>query len=369
MIWERLWTLRAALAAVLLSAGVVGGMAQAQDTGHHQETGYEVNRPVFGGACLSCPWGALGEIVQAAMASTPYDVQMCYTCGGGPQEVRLVAAASLPPPVTPQVLARMAALHIPPLPAPPNGPVDFGATTTNLLTWAYRGTHDFAREGPRTNLRIVATIPSPIYLVVAATKKSGITDLAQLQTRHGPLRVLTDFAVWKDGPSDKVLAYYGLSKERVEAGGGELLNGLFPTERQGVDVVIYMGTLSGSPEFNALYELTQTHELTFLQLPDALLSDLSSEFDMERHPLPAGEFRGVDRPIPTVGWLGNVIYGRTDMPDAFAYDLARALDNRQDLLAWASEHFSYNTHNVWKCAEVPLHPGAERYYREMGYIK
>ena len=59
------------------------------------------------------------------------------------------------------------------------------------------------------------------------------------------------------------------------------------------------------------------------------------------------------------------------MPDDFAYTLAKALDEHQDLLQWANGamNFSYNYRTVWKCYGVPLHPGAERYYKERGYMK
>jgi hypothetical protein len=32
-------------------------------------------------------------------------------------------------------------------------------------------------------------------------------------------------------------------------------------------------------------------------------------------------------------------------------------------------NFSYNVHAVWKGYEMPLHPGAARYYKEQGYLK
>jgi len=36
---------------------------------------------------------------------------------------------------------------------------------------------------------------------------------------------------------------------------------------------------------------------------------------------------------------------------------------------WRHLNFSYNAHTVWNGYEVPLHPGAARYYKEKGYIK
>src|SRR5215469_15902664 len=38
------------------------------------------HRPVFGGACKSCPWGAMADVVKAALAPYGYDVQVCYHC-------------------------------------------------------------------------------------------------------------------------------------------------------------------------------------------------------------------------------------------------------------------------------------------------
>ncbi len=64
-----------------------------------------------------------------------------------------------------------------------------------------------------------------------------------------------------------------------------------------------------------------------------------------------------------------VIYGRTDMPGDFAYTLTRTLDQHQVLLAWKHMNWSYNRHTVWNIPDVPLHPGAIRYYKEQGYMK
>jgi len=66
---------------------------------------------------------------------------------------------------------------------------------------------------------------------------------------------------------------------------------------------------------------------------------------------------------------GTVVYGRADMPDDFAYAVAKALDEQQQLFQWSQLNFSYNVHTVWKAKEVPLHPGAEKYYREVGLLK
>ena len=45
------------------------------------------------------------------------------------------------------------------------------------------------------------------------------------------------------------------------------------------------------------------------------------------------------------------------------------MDEHQELLVWTHMNWSYNWRTVWKALDVPLHPGAARYYKERGYMK
>jgi TRAP-type uncharacterized transport system substrate-binding protein len=49
--------------------------------------------------------------------------------------------------------------------------------------------------------------------------------------------------------------------------------------------------------------------------------------------------------------------------------LARAIDEHQDGLNWFVSPYAYSIHSVWRNGEVPLHPGAEHYYRQAGYLR
>jgi hypothetical protein len=100
------------------------------------QTGIKEKKPVFGGACRLCPWGAMAEVVQAAMKPYGYDVQICYNCNAI-DAPRIVADARTPPPykpdpAMPEILA--------PRNAPGLGAVDFGAVAIQFLRSAYRRT-------------------------------------------------------------------------------------------------------------------------------------------------------------------------------------------------------------------------------------
>ena len=325
------------------------------------QTGIQAKKPVFGGACRVCPWGAMAEVVQAAMKPYGYDVQICYNCNAA-DAPRIVSEARMPPtykpdPSVPEILA--------PRNAPGLGAVDFGAVAIQFLRSAYRGTGLYAKDKPRTNLRLIANIQDPSYVLVAARAETGITDLAQIRHKRWPVRILTA-GIGSD--SARILAFFGLSREAIAAAGGRV--GAGAEDRETFDVVIGGGGgMTTAPEWRVWTEISQKFDLSFIELPDELLAALAREGEQERGIIPAGLYRGIDRPIPTVVRTGTVVYGRDDMPDDFAYIVAKALDEQQQLLQWRHLNFSYNVHTVWNGYEVPLHPGAARYYKEKGYMK
>jgi uncharacterized protein len=325
------------------------------------QTGIEAKKPVFGGACEICPWGAMAEVVKAAMKPYGYDVQICYNCNGG-DAPRIVSESRTPPPyrpdpALPEILA--------PRNAPGLGTVDFGAVAVQFLRNAYRGTGMYAREKPRTNLRLIANIQDPSYIMVAAKTETGITDLSQIQQKCWPVHILTA-GIGSDTSS--ILTHYGLSRETIVAAGGSM--GSSAADQENFDVVIGGGgVMTTAPEWKIWTEISQKFNLTFIRLADELLDELAQDGEQERGTIPPGLYRGIDRPIPTVVRTGTVIYCRDDTPDDFAYIVAKAMDEQQQLLQWSHLNFSYNVHTVWNGYEVPLHPGAARYYKEKGYLK
>jgi TRAP transporter TAXI family solute receptor len=202
-------------------------------------------------------------------------------------------------------------------------------------------------------------------VLVAAKAGTGISDLAQIRQKRWPVRILMA-GIGADASG--ILAYYGLSRETIEAAGGKV--GRTPDLETDFDVAIGGGgPMTTAPEWRIWTEISQKFDLNFLELPNGLLDKLAREGEQGRGTIPAGLYRGIDRPIPTVVRTGTVIYGRSDMPDGFAYTVAKAMDEQQQLLQWRHLNFSYNVRTVWKAYEVPLHPGAARYYKEVGYMK
>jgi hypothetical protein len=273
--------------------------------------------------------------------------------------VRLVADGSnAVPPTNPT----------PDAPPTPAGKLDFGATGAELLQYAYLGLHDFAqdKEGPRKQLRLLAKIQTPTYYMVAVDPASGITDLRQIAEKKLKVTLVARGGI-NEAINVAVLKHYGLSDETIKSLGGTTAGSY--TRGSHVDVVIGWAALLNAPEYAAWYDAPQQHDFQYLELPADLRASLVKEFYVQEHAAPQGLLRGVTRRINTIARNGTVVYGRADMPDDFAYAVARALDEHKDVLQWSIMPFSYDPKTVWKEGDVPLHPGAAKYYGERGYLK
>ena len=55
-----------------------------------------------------------------------------------------------------------------------------------FLRNAYRGTGQYAKEEPRTNLRLIASIPDSSCVLVAAKTSTGIADLSKIRQKRWP---------------------------------------------------------------------------------------------------------------------------------------------------------------------------------------
>src|SRR5579872_3150929 len=223
-----------ALAAALLASSSLParaqqtGMDDAGDDGAPRTvevgpTGFAVKKPVLATACEhGCPWGELGDFLTNAMQPLGYDVVQCRNCNTdkGPP---LVSQHAYPPMlgIADTIVGTTTRV---------DAPVDFGITEAGFLVWAYHGLYDYASggpfysgfAGPFSNLRLIAKVEDPSYLLVAVKASSGITDLAQIAQQKMAVTI-----VGGDTPiSQRVLAYYGLTASAVTGWGGSINNAL-----------------------------------------------------------------------------------------------------------------------------------------------
>jgi TRAP-type uncharacterized transport system substrate-binding protein len=343
----------------LLGVVVAAVLAVSCASAQAQQYGFAAKRPIMAAACPTCVWGPFAVVTKNIMSRHGWDIQICWNCNRH-ESPRYVASGRVPHDLTPDEIA----LNDPP---PPKGSVDFGVTNQRLLVWAYHGIADYASDGPQRQLRLIAAFEDPAFLVAAATKASGITDLRQIRARRLPTRIFIGNA--DDTPLQPVLRYYGIRRAELESWGGRFVS-RSEAMQGGVDVLLTRSASTANNEESRIWQwATQALEFNYITLPTELRDQLVNEFGFSPVTLPLGYFRGVTEAIPTVELSGQAVIARDDMPEEDAYLLAKAMDENRLEYLWSIRPFFLDPRQVWRVADVPLHPGAARYYREVGYMR
>jgi TRAP-type uncharacterized transport system substrate-binding protein len=328
-----------------------------------QENSVANKRPIMSAACKTCIWGPIAELTKEALAPFGYDVQVCYNCNRS-LSVPVVAENRETPPLNEWDI-RLGD------PEPPKGKVDFGVTNSHGLWYAYTGSQGTYRGRPQTQLRLIAYIEDPHFLQVAVKRGSGISDLKDIAAKKMGVTILAD----RTPLVPPMLDYYGLTREKLESWGGALKEGFYeddaPNREGDFDIVITAhGGLANNIENDHLYELSQKNDLVFIDLAPDLMKTMAEKFQLEYATLPIGLLKGMDRKMTTLVRNGQSVYTREDVAEDFAYTTAKALDKSRGKFKYLNRPYFYDSNTVWKgIGGVPLHKGAERYYREAGYLK
>jgi len=246
-----------------------------------------------------------------------------------------------------------------------------------ILTMAYRGKGLFKKRLP---LNTIATFPSFDVMGFAVHDSTGITSLAQIKRERIPLRVSTGFVPKSDLLGNATmftvaatLRAAGFALADLQKWGGKIQSVPRPSDPSRRAAIV-----DGS--INAVFDegiksWGQTaidNGFRFLPIDGAVLRQLKS-LGYRASAMSRCGFRGLKQDVSTIDFSGWPMAVRADMSADVAYALCEAIELRKDLIP---------TDNFKKLSiaqlcrnddeapfDVPLHPGAKRFYRDRGYLK
>ena len=237
-----------------------------------------------------------------------------------------------------------------------SGGAQLGLTTMGVALQGWNGTGDWTDGKSLRNMRALFPMyDTPLQAVVL--QKSGITTLAQLDKK----RIAVGPKAGTGGTYiPAILKLLGISAE-IDNGSFEAMATALVTGRS--DALIL---LTGAP-VPAIQDVVEKDTVTFI-------SPSSEQIEAIRKAMPefspskiaAGTYRSLDKDYVSIG-MYNFGVGRADLPDGLVYQLVKAVFESQPRLVNASSAASDTIpQNVLKNTLLPFHPGAVRYYREIG---
>jgi TRAP-type uncharacterized transport system substrate-binding protein len=236
-----------------------------------------------------------------------------------------------------------------------------------LLTQAYRGVGLFKTPLP---VRIVAIYPSWDRFVFMVHPRTGIRSLADIKAKRYPLRVSVreDLTHSTHVLIEQAFAIHGFTLKDIESWGGRLVTcggpsdvrRLEPMARGEIDAVFDEGIKVWLNEALAA-------GLVPIEL-DAAEFEAMTRLGWRKVSLPKARFPRLARDVETLDFSGWPIYANASLPEQTAYDICGALAAREAEIPWdkvtGGSALAMLRDSDATPMDVPLHPGAERWYRE-----
>jgi len=275
---------------------------------------------------------------------------------------------ALPPGSNIDVKPRAGGVGNPRLVAKNETPLGLGFTVTNR--WAYEGKEAYTEK--LQNLRGLVGGLDTYYLVAVATKKLGISSVREIKDRKLPVKVYTQtVGTLGEFAGRQLLRATGMSYADIKGWGGSTnhvgYNIIIDAFKDGrADLLFAVVT----PKHPSVSEIVNDVDVRFLGL-DPESAKALAPLGYTAATMPPETFKGQNEPVKTVGFP-TVLITNKDLPEPVAYTVTKTvIDNKDALVRGHAGLAEFDPQTAWQPDKVgvPLHPGAEKVYREKGWMK
>jgi TRAP transporter TAXI family solute receptor len=242
------------------------------------------------------------------------------------------------------------------------GELDFGVVQSDWQYHAYNGSSEFS-DKPFENVRAVFSLhPEPFTVMVQADSDiQNFEDIKGKRVNVGnpgsgqraTMEVLMDALGWT--MDDFALATELKPAEMAQA----LCDG-------NIDVMIYT---VGHPAA-AIQEAVNSCDVRLINVTGEAIEKLVEDNPYYRiATVPGGMYKGTDAEITTFG-VGATVVSSADVPDDVVYVTTKAVFDNLDQFKQLHPAFQVlkEEEMIKDGLSAPLHPGAERYYKERGWM-
>ncbi|KAJ9654511.1 hypothetical protein H2198_006454 [Neophaeococcomyces mojaviensis] len=252
------------------------------------------------------------------------------------------------------------------------------ATPTALMQHALTGKAIF--KEPMPGLRGLAVLPQNDRMVLAIDPKHGINSFGELRRAKLPLKIATstdDGTNFIGYVARKFMEAHGIPESELKSWGGQYLTYHRPEQ---CIALIEKGEADGVLQEAIMTpwwaKIIENGSVVPIPAEIPALKSLTKLLGMSASSLPDGFWSNLEVELPALDFSDFVIFVRDDMPEKVAHlitwclvETRSTIENQYKHLPPSRSPLSYPlVPEKMAKTPFPLHPGAERYYREAGYL-
>ncbi len=226
---------------------------------------------------------------------------------------------------------------------------------------AWRGDTEQGFKAPLDKLRGISGMYSN-YIQIVASKDSGITTLADLKGKR------VSVGAPKSGTELNARAVFGAAGITYDDLGkveylpfGESVELI---KNRQLDATLQSAGLGVA----SIRDLASSVAITVVEVPADVVGAID-DAAYQASVIPAGTYEGQDADVATVA-IKNFLVTHSDVPEEVVYQMTKGMfENLDQMVAAHAAAKGISLEAATVGMPIPLHPGAEKYYREVGALK
>ena len=208
----------------------------------------------------------------------------------------------------------------------------------------------------------------------AFLQKYNVSTIEEIFEQKLPLRIGCSAKGSMDAEGAYLLLeYFGVTEDDLKSWGGSITNQGGDANADAISdgqIDFYIDHTSSAS--STMAQIATSVDVTFLQWGDDLCSWFVSEKGFDLITIPANSFKGQDKELTLPG-TPDCVFCKESLSEDVVYAITKSLsENRDALVAEYNSLSPWEPETAWeemKRGGCPLHPGAEKYYKEAGYMK
>ncbi len=241
-----------------------------------------------------------------------------------------------------------------------DGIVDMAIVQNDVMDYAYNGTSLFESDGAIKSFSTLGAVYAEVCQIVARAD-SGIKTVADLE---GKKVSVGDSGSGVEFNAQQILGAYDITFEDIDKQNLSFQASADALKDGKIDAFF---CTAGAPTV-AITDLSTTTGIVLVEIDDEHLQKLQKDYGFyAAYTVPAGTYNGLDTDAKTVAVKATFIVSN-DLSEETVYQLTKAIyENKDNYVHDKAKEMSleYAVSSI----SVPFHPGADKYYREVGAIK
>lgn len=238
-----------------------------------------------------------------------------------------------------------------------SGELDFALSNAAITYFAVRGSEGWDRSYP---VRVVMTLAPNVamFIAPAGSGVGSIADLAGKRVGVGPAGAGFEYFI------RPLLAAHGLTYDdfspvnATQAGAVDLLS----------DGSVAAAFLGGAVPTASITQAAAVQDILLVPFDAAAMEQLTADYlFFRRATIPAGTYRGIDTDYQGLDVGSMHLITSADQDEGLVYAMTKALyENREAVVQRHAAGRAINPANVVRGTGTEFHPGAVRFYQEIG---